>query len=149
MDVMAFLAAYGPWSWIVAGLVLLGLELVVPGGFLLWLGISGILTGLITFIQPLSWAAQWAIFGGLALVSIIAWVGLSRRRKPQMSEPELNQRTARLLGQEGVLETPIESGFGRLRLGDTTWRVSGPDLPAGRKVRITGASSSVLRVEAI
>ena len=40
------IASYGPWSWIVAGVVLLALELVVPGGFLLWLGVAGIITGL-------------------------------------------------------------------------------------------------------
>ena len=47
MQVIDFIAAYGPWAWIVAGLVLLALELIVPGGFLLWMGISGIITGLI------------------------------------------------------------------------------------------------------
>jgi membrane protein implicated in regulation of membrane protease activity len=46
MQVVEFIAANAPWSWIVAGLVLLALELIVPGGILVWMGISGIVTGL-------------------------------------------------------------------------------------------------------
>ena len=45
MQIIELVASYGPWSWMVAGLVLLALELVVPGGFFLWLGISGLVTG--------------------------------------------------------------------------------------------------------
>lgn len=149
MQVIAFLAENGPWSWIVAGLVFLGLELVVPGGFLVWLGIGGILTGLLTLFQPLPWAVQWLIFGVFSLVSILLWVRISRRRRAARAEPELNRRTDRFIGHEAVLESPISDGFGRLPLGDTIWRISGPDLPAGQRVRIVGADSSVLRVEAI
>lgn len=147
MDLIALLAEYGPWSWIVAGLVLLALELVVPGGYLLWMGIAGILTGLMTFVQQPSWAVQWLVFGILSLVSILAWVRISRSRKADSDSPLLNRRTDRFLGQEAVLEQPIEGGFGRLRLGDTTWRIAGPDLPRGQRVRITGADGAVLRVE--
>ena len=38
MDIIALVAQYGAWSWVVGGLVLLALELVVPGGIFLWLG---------------------------------------------------------------------------------------------------------------
>ena len=41
---------YGPWAWFVTGLVLLALELVVPGGYFLWLGAAGLVTGLAAFI---------------------------------------------------------------------------------------------------
>ena len=63
MEIVNFLVENGPWSWIVGGLVLLALELVLPGGFLLWMGIAGILTGIITLFQPLAWPMQWLIFG--------------------------------------------------------------------------------------
>ena len=45
MQIVEYLAANGPWAWIVAGLVMLALELVLPGGFLLWMGVAGIVTG--------------------------------------------------------------------------------------------------------
>jgi len=31
-------------------------------------------------------------------------------------------------------------------IGDTLWRVAGPDLPAGRRIRIVGHEGPVLRV---
>ncbi|UYN98824.1 MAG: NfeD family protein [Devosia sp.] len=146
MQLIAYLAENGPWSWIIAGLVLLALELVVPGGFLLWMGIAGILTGLITLFQPMAWALQWFIFGVLSLVSILVWVRLGRKRQDSSDRPFLNRRADRFVGQEAVLDRPIVDGSGRLALGDTTWRITGPDLPAGRRIRITGSDGAVLTV---
>lgn len=149
MHLIELIAGIGPWAWIVAGLVLLALELVVPGGFLLWMGIAGICTGLVAFIQPLDWPWLWLIFGALSLVSITLWVRFSPRRGEGSDRPLLNRRMAQLVGQEGVLDQPIAQGAGRLALGDTIWRVSGPDLPAGQRVRVVGGDGAVLRVEPV
>lgn len=149
MALIEFLAANAPWAWIIAGLVLLGLELVLPGGFLLWLGISGIITGLVVLFEPIAWPFQWLMFGGLALISIFLWLRWTRSRSEQSDRPYLNRRTDRFIGQEAVLEQPIVDGFGRLALGDTVWRISGPNLPAGQRVRITGSDGAVLEVVAI
>ena len=149
MQIIAFLAENGPWSWIVAGLVLLALELVLPGGFLLWMGVAGILTGLLALFQPLAWPLQWLMFGALSLISILIWIRLARNRTNQTDRPLLNQRTEHFIGREVVLDQPIVDGFGRVRIGDTKWRASGPDLPAGQRVRIVGAEGPILRVEAV
>ncbi|PXA99696.1 hypothetical protein DMC47_02065 [Nostoc sp. 3335mG] len=149
MSLATLFFANAPWAWIVAGLVLLGLELVVPGGFLLWLGIAGMLTGLFVLFQPLDWPFQLLLFGTLALVSIVLWTRWSRNRRRQSDRPYLNNRTDSYIGHEAVLADPITGGFGRLALGDTIWRISGPDLPAGQRIRITGSEGPVLRVVAI
>jgi inner membrane protein len=149
MEIITFIAENGPWSWIIAGLVLLSLELVVPGGYLLWMGIAGVLTGLFTLFQQPPWPVQWLIFGGLSLVSILVWMRVTRDRGDSSDRPLLNQRAQQFVGQEAVLDRPIEGGFGRLALGDTVWRISGPDLPAGERVRITGADGAILRVEPV
>lgn len=148
MQVIDFITANGPWAWIVAGLVLLALELVVPGGFLLWMGISGIVTGLVVLFWAIGWPLQWLIFGVLSLVSIALWVRWTRSRPSATDRPYLNRRAEQFVGQEAVLEQPIQQGFGRVVLGDTVWRVSGPDLPAGQRVRIVGSAGAVLQVEA-
>ncbi|MCR6671959.1 NfeD family protein [Devosia ginsengisoli] len=148
MQVIDFIAANGPWAWIVAGLVLLALELVVPGGFLLWMGISGIVTGLVVLFQPIGWPLQWLIFGVLSLVTIAIWVRWTRSRPAATDRPYLNRRADQFIGQEAVLEQPIQQGFGRVVLGDTVWRVSGADMPAGQRVRIVGNEGAVLKVEA-
>jgi len=148
MQVIDYLASNGPWAWIVAGLVMLGLELVLPGGFLLWMGVAGVVTGLVTLVWAIGWPLQWLIFGVLSLVAIALWVRWTRSRGAQSDRPFLNTGADRLVGQLGVLDQPIASGHGRLALGDTVWRVTGPDMPAGRRVRIVGSDGAVLRVEA-
>lgn len=139
---------YGPWAWFVVGLVLLALELVVPGGWFLWLGAAGIVTGLTAFIPGVGWPFQVTIFGVLALVIVIGWTAISRTRKPTSDRPLLNQRAEAFIGHEAVIDEPITNGFGRLRLADTVWRVAGPDLAAGARVRVVGADGAVLKVEA-
>ena len=148
MDLITLIGSYGPWAWIVAGVVLLAIELVVPGGFFLWLGVAGIITGLASLFQPIDWPFQFLIFGGLSLILIVAWMRYFKGRDQQSDRPLLNRRADAFLGHEAVLDEPIRNGFGRLSLGDTIWRVAGPDLPAGARVRVTGADGAVLRVEA-
>ena len=149
MQVIDYIASNGPWAWIVAGLVLLALELVVPGGFLLWMGISGIVTGIVVLVWAIGWPLQWLVFGVLSLVSIALWVRWTRSRPTLTDRPYLNRRAEHFLGQEAVLEQAIEQGFGRVVLGDTVWRVAGADLPAGQRVRIVGHEGAVLKVEAV
>ncbi|MFD2647455.1 NfeD family protein [Devosia albogilva] len=149
MQVIEFVIAYGPWAWVVAGLVLLALELVAPGGILVWMGISAVVTGLIALFQAPPWPVQWLIFGVLSLVSIFVWLRWSKDRKETSDRPLLNRRAEQLAGQEAVLDQPISHGFGRVVLGDTVWRVSGPDLPVGQRVRITGSQGNVLTVEPV
>ncbi|HHY48201.1 MAG TPA: NfeD family protein [Alphaproteobacteria bacterium] len=148
MEFLNEIGSYGPWFWIVVGAVLLALELVVPGGFLLWLGVAGVITGLASIVQPIDWPFQFLLFGGLALVLIVAWIRYFKPRERASDRPYLNRRAEAFVGHEAVLSEPIRDGFGRISLGDTIWRVQGPDLPAGRKVRIVAAEGAVLKVEA-
>jgi membrane protein implicated in regulation of membrane protease activity len=97
--------------------------------------------------QPLSWPFQFLIFGGLSLILIVAWMRYFKGRDQASDKPLLNRRADSLIGHEGVLDEPIRNGFGRLSLGDTIWRIAGPDLPAGRKVRVVSADGAVLKVE--
>lgn len=149
MQIIDFLGSYGPWSWIVGGLVLLALELILPGGILVWMGVAGIVTGLMLMFQPMDWPVQWLIFGVVSLSSILVWLRYSRTRPEITDRPLLNRRTDQLIGQQAVLEDAIAQGHGRVVLGDTVWRVSGPDLPAGSKVRIVGSTGAVLVVEPV
>lgn len=148
MQVIDFIAGHGAWSWVAAGLILLGLELVLPGGVLVWLGGAALVTGLASLLLPIYWPLQFVIFGVLSLLSIWLWL---RIRGPGVvsDRPFLNNRARRFVGREVVLDEPISNGAGRVTLDDTTWRVEGPDLAAGARVRIVDAKAAVLKVEAV
>lgn len=148
MVLLELFQTYGPWAWIVLGLVLLALELVVPGGYFLWLGSAGVVTGLLAFVPGLSLPWQVTIFGVLAIAIVIGWTMLTRNRKQATDQPFLNKRAERYVGHEGIIAEPIKDGSGRLTLDDTIWRISGPDLAAGQKVRVVATDGAVLKVVA-
>ncbi len=147
MDLIEYISQYGPWSWVVAGLVLLAIELVAPGGVFIWLGGAAVVTGLITLVTPLGLAVQWAIFGVLSLIGLAGWVAIRRRTPNETDSPHLNKRAARHRGKEGFLSEPIVGGTGRMELGDSVWRVKGPELAVGHRVRIVGNQGTTLVVE--
>ena len=147
MDIIALVAQYGAWSWVVGGLVLLALELVVPGGIFLWLGISAVVTGIASALIVIGWPLQILIFGVLAVASVFIWLRVRPHGTPS-DRPFLNRRANRYVGQEVVLDEPIRDGHGRVILDDTTWRIQGPNLAAGQKIRIIDADGAVLKVEA-
>ena len=87
MDLVNLIAGYGPWAWIVGGVILLALELVVPGGIMVWLGVAAIITGLAAFLQLIGWPLQFLLFGGLSLLLIFGWLRYSRGREKPSDSP--------------------------------------------------------------
>jgi inner membrane protein len=47
-----------------------------------------------------------------------------------------------------TLDAPIVAGCGRIRVDDSSWRVVGPDTPAGERVRVVRIEGTTLVVEA-
>lgn len=148
--IAALITELGPWSWWILGLVFLGLEIVIPGVFLLWIGLAAIVVGAVSIAlwgtAFWGWQVQLLVFAVLA----VAMAVLGRRLTASSAEsdqPMLNRRVEGLVGRTATLEEPIVDGKGRIRLDDTTWIVQGPDLPAGAKVRITTAKAGGLTVE--
>jgi len=142
------LSAWGAWNWLIAGLVLMAIELLAPGVFMLWLGLAALLVGLLSFVVAWSWQVQCLAFAVFALAALPLWRRLGRRQLEDTDQPFLNRRTDALVGREFTLEQPIMDGAGTVRIGDTVWRVAGPDVPAGSRVRIVAADGAALRVEA-
>ncbi|GEP09725.1 NfeD family protein [Methylobacterium gnaphalii] len=142
---MSSLSAIDPaWGWILAGLLLMGGELLLPGIFLVWLGLAAFVTGLVEAAVDLPWQAQLPLFAVLSAITVTMATRLTSAHVPM-----LNLGAHRLVGRELVLETPIVAGSGRARVDDTLWRVAGPDLPAGSRVRVTGVEGTVLTVIAV
>jgi len=158
MDGSATLAigtALGGWGWIILGVVLLGLEVLAPGTFMLWFGIAAVVTGGVALgfdlagSDVLGWQAEVVLFLILSAVAVAGGRRLFRGRAVRVGDDDgLNRRAARCIGRAATLDEPIVDGAGRIRLDDTTWRVSGPDLPAGTRVRVAAADGPRLIVEA-
>ncbi|MGB3899168.1 MAG: NfeD family protein [Mesorhizobium sp.] len=143
-------AELGPWNWMVLGIILLGLEIVLPGVFMLWIGIAALIVGAVSLLPWQAafwgWQIQVLVFLVLSLLSAYAGKKLMGARTQASDQPLLNRRSEQMIGRTATLVEPIRNGHGRIQLGDTFWRVSGPGLPAGARVRVVAATESDLEL---
>ncbi len=133
--------------WILAGLVLAGAELIVPGVFLIWAGLGAVSTGLVLLAWPgLSFAATVWVF----VVVQAAWIVLAlalRRRRPQAEA--LNTPASLVEGRFGVV---IEASgpLLRVRIGDSDWWGTADDAVAeGDRVVVLGVDGTHVRLRRI
>jgi membrane protein implicated in regulation of membrane protease activity len=137
----------GTWNWLIFGLILMTLELLAPGVFLFWLGLAALLVGLISFAINPSWQLQMLMFAVFAAAAVLLWRRVARNNTAvSKSNRFLNKRAEALVGRVFTLEKPIIDGSGTVRIDDTIWRVTGPDTPAGSRVRIVQADGASLTV---
>ena len=147
MDFLDGIDAY--WVWLILGLVLAGLEMVVPGVYLIWLALAAIVTGVLTLGLDLSLPSQIVDFVFLSLIAVFSARRWLRDKPIVSSDPLMNRRGARLVGETALVVQAIEHGSGRIHLGDSEWIARGPDVPSGERVRVTGSEGAILLVEPI
>jgi inner membrane protein len=129
--------------WLVVGLVLLTLEILAPGVFLMWLGLAALGTGLATLSAGIGFELQVVIFGVLTAISLT--VGLRLRRQPT----RLNTQQSGLAGRAATALI-FHGREGRVRLGDSDWAARVPtDVPQpdpGARLRVESVDGTVLIV---
>jgi membrane protein implicated in regulation of membrane protease activity len=135
------------WHWLVVAAAFAVIEIAVPAMVCIWLAAAALGTAAVAWIVPgLSWEHQALMFAALAIASVaIGRIAFTRVRLPP-SAARLNRRAQIYIGRTFTLDRPIVDGRGQLKVDDTVWLVEGPDLPAGTRIRITGAENTLLRV---
>lgn len=135
-------------AWWILALLLIAAEMILPGYFLLWIGIAAGLMGILTLAWPgLGMLGQAIAFGVLAVASCaIYWRFIRPHAEQRDDQPLLNRRGARLVGRRFTLVEPIVHGRGRIPVGDGWWRAEGPDLPAGAEVEVVAVEGATLQV---
>ncbi|MEB8194516.1 NfeD family protein [Raoultella terrigena] len=135
--------------WLSLGGLLLAAEMLGGNGYLLWSGVAGVITGVLTWMLPLGWEWQGTLFAALTLLAAWLWSrwlrGQVKRQKP--ADARLNQRGNQLIGRIFSLETALVNGRGHVRVGDSSWPVvADEDLPAGSKVEVLAVEGITLRI---
>ncbi len=146
---LTLFTSLGFWDWFIAGGLLLVLEVLSPGVFMLWLGLAAMLVGTISIFVDWSWQAQFIAFAVFSVAAIPAWRRLSMQAETTTDQPFLNRRAEALVGRIFTLERPIVDGSGTMRIDDTVWRITGADVPAGSRVRVARVEGTALQVERI
>jgi membrane protein implicated in regulation of membrane protease activity len=139
--------ALGAWNWMILAAILFTLELLSPGIFFMWFGMAAVATGLIAFRYDIGWQWQLLWFSGLSVAAALLAARYIRRNPPESDRPLLNERARQLIGQSFELVDPIANGRGTVRVGDSTWRVEGPELPRGARITVVAVDGTLLIVE--
>ena len=137
------------WYWWALAAVLLVFEMMLPGIVFLFLSIGALASGaLLLIVSDLSLELQLFVFAIVAVASaVVLRPALRRLQGGRPIDANLNARGDSLVGRTIVLDTPILGGQGRVKLGDGSWTVTGPDMAAGSRVRVAAISGNELRVE--
>ncbi|EHQ52495.1 MULTISPECIES: NfeD family protein [Ectothiorhodospira] len=138
-----------PWFWLIAGMILMGLEILIPGVFLLWIGLGALISAMFVALLP-DLAFAWHLMG--FSVTMLGACGLGfwlqrRGRAAQGDAPVMNREMDALLNREYIAATDFVAGRGRVRVGDTTYAAQGPDdVKAGDRVLAFSRDGIQLRV---
>src|SRR5258705_12480761 len=117
----------GSWNWLIFGIVLMALELLVPGVFMFWLGLAALLVGLISFLINPSWQLQILMFAVFAVAAVPLWRRVAFGNKTgSKSNPVFHRRPHALVGRGFTLEKPIIDGVGTGKNDDTIFGWRGP-----------------------
>ena len=145
-----FIADLGAWSWWILGAILLTAELLAPGVFLVWFGVAALIIGALSLMIDWSWQAQIISFGVLAIAIALTARQLLKKEADETGDAAaLHRRGHRLVGRRFHLKEPIAEGRGKITVNDTTWRVTGPDLPVGTEIEVESVAGSVLTVKPV
>jgi membrane protein implicated in regulation of membrane protease activity len=129
--------------WIVAGLGLLSLEALLPGVFMMWLGLAACGAGVLALLLDLDFDTEVVVFAVCTVISLV--IGLRMRR------PGLVVHTERegLVGRRATALV-FRGRDGRVRLGESDWpaRVPADTQPPdpGTRMRVSKVDGVVLIV---
>ena len=139
------------YLWWILALLLIGGEVMLPGYFMLWVGLAAAVMGVVMWLLPtLPLLLQAVLFALLAFATCLLYARFLRPRLERRApgHERLNRRGEQMIGQRYVLIEPIVNGRGKARVGDGQWLVNGPDLPLGATVEVVAVEGTTLQVRA-
>ena len=145
-----FLNTWGMWGWMSFGLVLMILELLIPGTFIIWFGCGAVATGIVCGLFNLSLTAQLAFFALFSSISVFIGLFVYKRIFGSTKDASTQERVGakKYIGQSFKVVEPIIEGTGKIAVGDTVWLAkSDKDISKGKMVKVVDVKGTVLIVE--
>lgn len=133
--------------WMIGGIALVIAEMVSPGIYLLFVGIAAIMTGVASWMYDFGLAFQFGMFALFLLAAIMIGNRIYKRNPVASSDPDLNDRSARLVGTSVTVVAAVSSDGGRVKVGDSVWPARGPEIAVGETARVLHVDAGVLVLE--
>ncbi len=142
---------FHPWYWLVLCLMLIGIESLGAGGFLLGGAFAGFIMALVSWLKEgISWEMQVVVFCLLAIIFTLAYCLIFKRFNQKSDSPIINDRAAQLRGRTIIITEDLPLGSGKTQIGDTLWKVkSDQPLEKGDAVIISGCEGTLLLIKKI
>ncbi|MDE4025415.1 NfeD family protein [Glaesserella parasuis] len=138
-------------AWLIFGFILLILETLIAGIFIMWWGFAAIIVAILLILFPnieLVW--QPTIFAILAILFSLAWWKYQHSKDQQEDQQaDLNARDHAMIGLQGTVVEVLDSGVARGKFGDTTWRVIGNALQVGDNIQVEKVDGITLFVRVV
>ncbi|XDD55696.1 NfeD family protein [Leptospira sp. WS4.C2] len=149
---MDFIFANSPYVWIFLGITLLFSEFLLPGTFVMFLGIGALFTGILARLIPMEFYSQVVVWVVSSLVSIlVGGTAVKRFFKSESSVDPFIQDD--FLNQIVPVETDIlvQRHGGKIRFQGTLWDAVSNDskIPKGNFVRILSRENLTFTVERV
>ena len=132
--------------WFIAAVILLLLEFVIPGLFVVFFGFGALLTALSVFLFEPSLAGQFLIFSVTSVLSLVLLrkVLMNRLFNADQVDPD-----EEFVGHFGSCLEKIEpGGQGKVEFKGTNWSATSESpVEKGQKVRVTNKEGLLLIVE--
>ena len=143
-------AAQPFWLWLAFAVILLAVEASLSTEWLLWPAVSaGVVAVLAALGLRLGLPIEIALFAVLTIISSIASRRLVKRVNP--TEPDINARDSRLIGQQARVVEPFVNGRGRVFISGSEWPadIEGVAPAIGESVVVEATTGSGLKVRAV
>jgi membrane protein implicated in regulation of membrane protease activity len=145
-----------PLVWLIAGLALMGFEILAPSFVLFWFGAGALITsGLVALGVLDTWLAQWLVFLLSSMALLLLWqVWLKkffhRKVVDEKRDPTVSGQVGTVTKAIGGVGSPGEVELTAFLYGIKVW-VAEADvpIPVGAKVRVLEASGVRLLVQRI
>ncbi|MCT8587415.1 NfeD family protein [Glaesserella parasuis] len=138
-------------AWLIFGFILLILETLIAGIFIMWWGFAAIIVAILLILFPnIELGGKATIFAVLAILFSLAWWKYQHSKDQQEDQQaDLNARDHAMIGLQGTVVEVLDSGVARGKFGDTTWRVIGNTLKVGDNIQVEKVDGITLFVRVV
>ena len=140
--------AFTAWGWLIAGIVLMLMELMTPGFVVFFFGLAAAAVSLCIWVIP-GFGAYWQL-AAFSVFSILFLVVLRRYVKSVfMGDSEENAVADELVGRVGKVTELIRPEVpGRVQIRDAEWTANAAvRLEPGDEVKVTAHDNLTVTVE--
>ncbi len=140
-----------PLFWLIIGVILLFLELVLPGFVLFFFGVGALVTSLVAYLFELNLSWQLALFIIASLASLFSLRNVIQSKFLQSSPEDEEDEDVVLVnpGERGVVVDKIcPPAEGRIKYSGTFWRATADEkINEGEIISVVSQKGLVIQVE--